>query len=138
MRDYGDMLKPKGGIWVPRWMGFVALLLAVSFIGFSMLKQPTWLVKRLDSPDGKTSAVLKRTQYVDYQWRIDLKKGKGTRHLWTSPEFKMDWKVDQGEKLRWSEDSRYLFFFLEGKPVFAYDLEENGYIKPEAAELIFK
>ena len=113
------------GVWVPRWVLQVAGALALAFIAQRILHEPVWTVQRLESPDGRRTAVLQRTTYVKDHFRIRVKDGR----LWFVPyysaPFTNDFRVDQGERLRWSEDSEQLYFRLGGQEVWTYDFREG-------------
>ena len=69
-RDYTKYVGRSQGIYLSRknllFIGFALLVLA----GFRLFRQPTWLVQRLDAPNGERSAVLKRAQYFEHYYKI--------------------------------------------------------------------
>lgn len=109
------------GFWVPRWMAYAAAALALGFLAHRILHEPVWTVQRLESPDGRRTALLQRTTYIKDHFRIRVKDGPVWFVPYYSEPFTNDFRVDLGERLRWSEDSNQLFFRLRGQDVWAYD-----------------
>ena len=125
---------PRGG-WVPAWALRVAAFVALAFIAHRMLREPTWTVQRLESPDGRRTALLQRTTYVKDHFRVRVKDGR----LWFTPyysaPFTNDYRVDLGERMRWSEDGNHLFLRVRGREVWTYDFtrdESRNLIDPAA------
>jgi len=112
------------GIFIPRrvlvWLAAAALL----YMALRILVPPAWIVQRLDSPDGRQAARLLRTRYATRESLvIKVKGGWGWRTVFYSPPLTNDYRLDLGERLSWSEDSRRLFLKLEGRPAWGYDFE---------------
>jgi len=130
-RDYNALTQSNSGVWVPRWLVIIIILIAAAFLAWSFLRQPTQLIQRLDSPDGEIIAVLKRVKYLDSYFIIEAKEGLTWSRLWTSGSFVLDHKVDRGERLSWSEDSRILHLKLKDEAVWGYDFSKDKVIRPQ-------
>ena len=113
------------GVWVPRWVLQVAGALALAFLAQRILHEPAWTVQRLESPDGRRTALLQRTTYVKDHFRIRVKDGRLWFVPYYSPAFTNNFREDLGERLRWSEDSEQLYFRLHGQDVWTYDFREG-------------
>lgn len=116
---------PNNVVPVPRWMVLGVGALALAFLAHRILHEPAWTVQRLASPDGRRTALLQRTTYIKDHFRIRVKDGR----LWFTPyysaPFTNDFRVDLGERLRWSEDSHQLYFRLRGQEVWVYDFRKE-------------
>ena len=110
---------------VPRWVAYAAGLLVLAYLGARIMRDPVWTVQRLASPDGQRTAVLQRTTYVKDHFRVRVKDGRLWFTPYYSPPFTNDFRVDLGERLRWSEDSNQLYFRLRGQEVWVYDFREE-------------
>lgn len=108
-------------IQVPRWLAYAIGLLVLGFLATRLLRDPVWTVQRLESPDGRRTAVLQRTTYVKDHFRVRVKDGRLWFIPYYSPPFTNDYRVDLGERLRWSEDSNQLYLRLRGRDVWSYD-----------------
>ena len=113
------------GVWVPAWALRVAAFVALAFIAHRMLREPTWTVQRLESPDGRRTALLQRTTYVKDHLRVRVKDGRWWFVPYYSPAFTNNFREDMGERLRWSEDSNRLVLRLRGEDVWMYDFRQG-------------
>jgi hypothetical protein len=121
-----------GGLWVPRWLALLLASAALLYLGLRILVPPAWNVQRLDSPDGRRSARLLRTRYAAHESLVvKAKEGWTWRTLFYSAPLPIDYRVDIGERLFWSEDSRRLFLKLEGHPVWGYDFGARRRLAPD-------
>lgn len=120
-----ERLRDPRGVWVPRRILYLAGALALGYLALRILRDPEWTVQRLESPDGRRTAVLQRTTYVKDHFRIRVKDGRLWFTPYYSPPFTNDFRVDLGERLRWSEDSNQLYFRLRGREVWMYDFTRN-------------
>ena len=113
------------GILVPRWVAYVAAGLVMAFLAHRILRDPTWTVQRLASPDGRRTALLQRTTYVKDHFRVRVKDGRLWFTPYYSPPFTNDFRVDLGERLRWSEDGQHLFLRVRGREIWTYDFTRD-------------
>ncbi|MBU1694257.1 MAG: hypothetical protein KJ726_09085 [Verrucomicrobia bacterium] len=121
-----------GGLWVPRWIVLLLASAALLYLGLRIVAPPAWIVQRLDSPDGRRSARLLRTRYSARESLVvKAKEGWTWRTLFYSAPLTNDYRVDLGERLSWSEDSRCLFLKLEGRPVWGYDFDVRRRLAPD-------
>ena len=126
-------LDPRG-IWISRRVLYGLAALALAVLALRILRDPVWMVQRLESPDGRRTAVLQRTTYVKDHFRIRIKDGRLWFTPYYSPPFTNDFRVDLGERLRWSEDSNQLFFRLRGQEVWMYDFKRGQAVSLDGAE----
>jgi hypothetical protein len=119
-RDYKALTRGPG-VFVPRWV--VALVVAVAAVYFTLriLVPPSFIVKRLVSPNGERSAQLMRTQHGQQHFTVLVKSGWLWRTLYVSAALTNDLRVDLGERLVWSRDSNQLFLELNGRAVWGHD-----------------
>ena len=110
-----------------RAIGALALMGFALFVSFRIFNAPTKTVQILAAPDGSREA---RLQYVYYSSKPGFKIAARERRLWHTilylPEYT---NVPNGEvkgSLRWSDDSERLYFDINGKPVWSYDLETQS------------
>ncbi len=113
----------RDSILVPRWIIVLLAFLAVTWVGYRMMSGPTWLVQRLDAPDGERSARLLRMEYIRHHFRIQAREGLFWQTLFVSEPFEADYRVDLEERLRWSDDSNRLYLHIQDEPVWVYDFE---------------
>jgi hypothetical protein len=119
------------GVWVPRWIVGLVGVVVVMYVALRILVPPSWMIQRLDSPDGSRTARLLRTRYVSRENLVVQARDRwGLRTLFYSPALTNDFRVDLGERLSWSEDSRRLFLKLEGRPAWGYDFDEHRALTP--------
>ncbi|MFA5423444.1 MAG: hypothetical protein WC374_06255 [Phycisphaerae bacterium] len=78
----------------------------------------TDVAKRVESPDGKKTALLIRRNAFDLNYGIKIKEGMKARTLFWTGDFVPDMGVDWNEKIIWSDDSSFIVMVLD-KP--AYD-----------------
>ncbi|MCS6770863.1 MAG: hypothetical protein NZ740_02415 [Kiritimatiellae bacterium] len=108
------------GLFHGRWgaiLGFAALVWMAWQIG----KPPVVLHQRIDSPDGELRAFLERTREVHDHFRVRI-SGRGlTLVAYYSPPFTNDFRLDLGERLRWSADGARLFLQIGGRDVWRWD-----------------
>ena len=106
---------PKG-----RTIGFLALMGFVLFIAFRILTPPTEVIQRISAPDGSREA---RLQHVFYTSDPGYKISTRTRRLWHTqlylPEYKVAAVEQRKAAIRWSADSKELFFEINGTPVWS-------------------
>lgn len=120
------------GVWVPRWIVALVGVVVVMYVALHILVPPAWMIQRLDSPDGTRSARLLRTRYAAKESLVvKARDGWGLRTLFYSPPLTNDFRVDLGERLYWSEDSRRLFLRLEGRSAWGYDFNERRTLSPD-------
>ena len=133
-RDYSKFVGSASGIYLSRrnlvFIAFVCLVI----LGFRIFKQPTWLVQRLDAPNGERQAVLKRIQYFDHYFKVQAKSGPIWQTVYTSPAITNSYSVDLRERLFWSPDSARLYFSVQGQIVNGHDFAEGR--KLTMAELV--
>jgi hypothetical protein len=98
-------------------LGLVALVLVV----WRIQQPPVLLVQRLDSPDGERRAYLQRTKYTRDHLRVRVAGGGPSFVAYMSPAYDHDFRVDLGERLRWSEDGSQLTLRIGGRDVWRYD-----------------
>ena len=107
-----------------RAIGFLALMGFVLFVSFRIFTPPVKTVQILSAPDGSREA---RLQHVYYSSKPSSKIAVRDRRLWHTilylPEYTNAPVGVLNEKLRWSEDSKRLYFDINGKPIWGYDFE---------------
>lgn len=122
-RDYTKYVGRSHGLYLSRknlmFVGFVALVLA----SFQLFRQPTWLVQRLEAPNGERTAVLKRKQYFEHYFKVQAKEGTAWRTIYNSPALTNGYQVDLRERLFWHPNSTRLYFTVKGHMVMGYDFE---------------
>jgi len=108
-------------------------LVALLWFAARIFAPPMWTVQRLDAPDGERSARLMRSVYIRHHFVVQLREGL----LWQTAHYSQpitnDFRIDLGERLRWSEDSKRVWLMMEGAPVWGYDFGRQR--KLEADEL---
>jgi hypothetical protein len=119
-RDYRQLLKSEG-VWVPRWVVRLVIGAIAIWAALRIFVPPSWVVQRLDSPDGKRSAQLLRTQYLRENFVVHVKEGLLWHTAFYSPPITNDYRVDLGERLAWSPDSARLYLRIGGRPVWGQD-----------------
>jgi len=103
-----------------RIIGFLALMGFVLFIAFRIFTPPTKLVQQITAPDGSREARLMHVYYYsDPGYKIAIR----TQRLWHTllylPEYTGDTSKERNAVIRWSEDSKKLFFKINGKLVWS-------------------
>lgn len=119
-RDYRKLLRSEGVV-VPRWVVALALGAAVVAVALRILVPPSWIVQRLDAPDGRRSAQLLRTQYLHQSFVVHVKDGLLWHTAYYSEPITNDYRTDLGERLAWSEDSQRLYLRVQGRAAWGYD-----------------
>ncbi len=129
-RDYRKLLR-NDGVYVPRAVFRVAIALGIVWMAWRIFVPPSWLVQRLDSPDGKRAAQLMRTRYLRENFVVRLKDGLFWSTAFYSATITNDYRVDLGERLSWSEDSSRVYFRLREKNIWGYDFSTGSDISPD-------
>lgn len=115
------------GMSPARAIGFLALMGFALFVSFRIFTAPTKTVQILDAPDGSREA---RLQHVYYYSKPGFKIATRERHLWHTvlylPEYTNAPAGELKATLRWSADSRRLYFDINGRPVWGYDFEDQS------------
>lgn len=106
---------------VPRWLALALAAAALLVIVLRIYQAPVWTLQRLDSPDGRRSAVLQRTAYVRDHLRVRIKDEGWWFVAYYSPPFTNNFRVDLGERLAWSPDGQQLDLRIQGRTVWSYD-----------------
>jgi hypothetical protein len=109
--------------------GLIAL--AMLAFGWNLMREPTWLVQRLESPTGVQTAFLRRVMYVNQYYEITLKRGFRRDRIYQSPPIEIDYRVDDRERLLWSTDGRFLYFSRRGRIDWGFDTAERRPLMPE-------
>ncbi len=135
-RDYGRMVRG-GGIYVPRWLVVIILVLVAIWFAARIFVPPAWLVQQLDAPDGTRSARLYRSVYMQHHFVVKVRTGWFWQTAHYSQPLPHDLRIDLGERLRWSEDSLRVWLTVEGAPVWGFDFERQRNLRgDELAGLI--
>ena len=107
-----------------RAIGFLVLMGFVLFVSFRIFNAPAKTVQILSAPDGRREA---RLQHIYYYSKPGFKIAVRERRLWHTLFYLSEYtNASAGalnEKLRWSEDSKRLYFDINGRPVWGYDFE---------------
>jgi hypothetical protein len=119
-RDYQKLTRGEG-MFVPRWIVAGLAALGVLFVALRILVPPSWIVQRLDSPDGRRSAQLLRTQYLRQSFVVRLRETGLWHTAFYSAPITNDFRSDLGERLAWSADSTRVFLRVGGQFVWGYD-----------------
>jgi hypothetical protein len=111
-RSWFDGASPK------RAIGLLVLLGFALFVSFRIFTAPTQVVQRITSPDGHREARLLHVYYYsDPGYKIATRTG----WLWHTslylPEYKKAAPVEDA-RLRWSDDSKELFFEINGETIW--------------------
>ena len=130
-RDYRAITGQNRGVYIPRAVVYFFGFVLLCFIGMKILKEPTWLVQRLDSPDGSKTAVLKRVQYLQHYYKVQAREGKLWHTVFTTGAVTNAYQVDLRERIMWSDDSSRLYFTLQGKMVSGYDFDVGRTLPPQ-------
>jgi hypothetical protein len=116
-----------GGMPPLRAIGFLVLMGFVLFVSFRIFTPPVKTVQILSSPDGSRDA---RLQHVYYYSKPGVKIAVRERHLWHTLFYLSEYTNApagaMNEKLRWSEDSKRLYFDINGRLVWGYDFETQS------------
>ncbi len=107
-----------------RAIGLLALMVFALFVSFRIFSVPTKTVQILVAPDGTREA---RLQHVYYYSKPGFKIATRKNYLWHTilylPEYTNEPAGELTETLRWSDDSKRLYFDINGKPVWSSVLE---------------
>lgn len=128
-RDYQKLLR-SSGVVVPRWVIAAVLGVTLLWIVARILVPPSWIVQRLDSPDGRRSAKLLRTQYLRESFVVQVREGSLWHTAYYSGPITNDYRVDLGERLAWSPDSKRVSLRVGGRPVWGYDFDRAADLGP--------
>ena len=134
-RDYGSFVRGEG-IWVPRWVLTVLVLLIVLWLAARIFVPPMWTVQRLDAPNSERSARLMRSVYLKHHFVVQLREGYFWQTAHYSQPISEDFRVDLGERLRWSEDSQRVWLIVEGRPVWGFDFQRQRNMRPDELETL--
>jgi hypothetical protein len=130
MRRVRQPRLPRKGVFVPRWVLVGSGLAVLVWFGLKIMVPPSREIQRLDSPDGKISARLVRTEYADDHFSILARQGRLWQRIYYGPPITNDTRTDTRERLSWSSDSRVLFFRVNGSNVWAYDFQNEQSFGP--------
>lgn len=119
-RDYQKLTRGEG-VLVPRWVLVGLAAIGLVFVALRILVPPSWVVQRLDSPDGRRSAQLLRTQYLRQSLVVRLREGGLWQTAFYSAPVTNDYRVDLGERLVWSRDSARVSLRVGGQFVWGHD-----------------
>jgi hypothetical protein len=112
------------GIPPLRAIGLLALMGFALFVSFRIFTPPVKTVQILAAPDGSREA---RLQHIYYDSKPGFKISVRERTLWHTlfylPEYTNAPPGGLNEALRWSSDSRVLYFDINGRPVWSYNVE---------------
>lgn len=120
--DADYRIAPRGALIVPRRLVWVLGVLALILVVWRIQSAPVITIQRLDSPDGKNRAYLQRTKYVRDHFRVRIKAGGPSFVAYISPPFDRDYRVDLGERLRWSGDGKQVRLQIRDRDVWQYDI----------------
>ena len=104
-----------------RWK-IAATAIALLLLGASILRPPQFRIQRLQSPDGRWTAELRRITHTRPHFQVLL----GSRTLHTTPALTNAPNTDLRERLLWHPQQPTLFLALEGKLVWGYDANSGG------------
>lgn len=127
-RDYQRLLHgPRSrGVTIPRWIAVLVPVLFVVLVGFRILVPPSFIVQRIDAPDGGRSARLERSRYADDHFIVYVRdQGWRWRTRYYSAALPEDFRIDLGERLAWSPDGSQLAFRMQGACIWGYDFEQD-------------
>lgn len=110
-----------------RAIGLLALMSFALFVSFRIFNAPVKTVQILAAPDGSREA---RLQHVYYYSKPGFKIATREHRLWHTvlylPEYTNVLPDELSGTLRWSGDSRMLYFDINGKPIWGYDFETQS------------
>lgn len=104
-----------------RVIGFLALMGFVLFVAFRIFTPPTKLIQTLSAPNGLHTARLMNVYYYsDPGYKISMRRGGGLWHtVLYLPEYTGNETGKREATLRWSPDSKHLYFDMNGKPIWS-------------------
>lgn len=129
-RDYRKLLRSEGVV-VPRWVIVLLVGGGLVWVALRILVPPSWIVQRLDSPDGKRSAKLLRTQYVRQSLVVHVRDGMLWHTAFYSDSITNDYRQDLGERLVWSKDASTLCLRAGGRLIWGYDFARGKDLSPQ-------
>ncbi|MFA7256416.1 MAG: hypothetical protein WC047_02435 [Kiritimatiellales bacterium] len=105
-----------------RAIGLLALMGFALFVSFRIFTAPVKTVLILPAPDGTREARLQRVYYYSTPgFKIAVRE----RHLWHTLFYLAEYTAtptgEMDATLRWSDDSKRLYFDINSKPVWGYD-----------------
>jgi hypothetical protein len=107
-----------------RAVGLLLLMGFALFVSFRIFTPPAKTVQILAAPDGSREA---RLQHIYYYSKPGFKIAVRERRLWHTlfylPEYTNAPAGELKENLSWSPDSKKLYFDINGKPVWAANME---------------
>lgn len=128
-RTYGNLFLGQG-VWVPRWIITILVLGVLLWFAARIFVPPMWTVQRLDSPDGERSARLMRSVYIRHHFVVQLREGLFWQTAHYSQPIPDDFRVDLGERLRWSSDSQRIWLVMDGEPRWGFDFRLQRNLTP--------
>jgi hypothetical protein len=110
-----------------RTVGFLALMAFAVFVSFRILTPPTQVIQVLAAPDGSRQVRLMHVYYSSEPgYKIAVRSGRLWHTLFYLAAFNDGRTADERTaELRWSLDSRQLFFDINGRPVWGYDFGKS-------------
>ncbi|MDD3276257.1 MAG: hypothetical protein PHP93_04310 [Kiritimatiellales bacterium] len=112
------------GLPPARAIGLLVLMGFALFVSFRIFTPPAKTVQILAAPDGSRAA---RLQHIFYYSTPGFKIAVRERSLWHTifylPEYTNSPSGELKDSLRWSADSETLYFDINGKPVWSYDVK---------------
>jgi hypothetical protein len=113
-----------GGIPPLRAIGLLALMGFALFVAFRIFTAPAKTVQIVAAPDGSREARLQHIYYYSKPgFKIAVREGRLWHTLFYLPEYTNAPKGEVKGSLRWGEDSKRLYFDINGKPVWSYVME---------------
>ncbi|QHI70220.1 hypothetical protein [Tichowtungia aerotolerans] len=101
-------------------VGFLVLMGFVLFVALRIFTPPTEVVQRISSPDGSREARLMLVYYYsDPGYKIATRSGLLWHTRLYMPEYKDGSAAKREALLRWSDDSKQLFFEINGKLIWS-------------------
>lgn len=100
--------------------GFLVLMGFVLFVALRIFTPPTEVVQRITAPDGSREARLLLVYYYsDPGYKVAVRSGRFWHTRLYLPEYKDNSTVEREALLRWSADSRQLFFEINGEVIWS-------------------
>jgi hypothetical protein len=115
---------------MPRWLVGLLVGTVMLWFGWGMVREPSWVIQRLESPDGNQTAYLTRVMYLNQFWQIELQRVIGRERVFRSGPLPADFKKDMRERLLWSGDSRQLYLSVEGRLVWGLEVKTGRMLDP--------
>ncbi len=108
-----------------RWK-IAATAAALLLLAVSILRPPQFRIQRLQSPDGRWTAELRRITHTRPHFQVLL----GPRTVHTTPALTNAPNTDLRERLLWHPREPALFLAMEGKLVWGYDASSGATFSP--------